>query len=89
MMHIGQVMGDDEKTFLGLAGLGDLLATCSGKLSRNYTVGYSLGPGEYFMVINKKVFISGDKLTNTQATFTPKPRMRLCTIFKKKFIIYV
>ena len=36
----------DEATFLGLAGVGDLLATCSSPDSRNYRVGYGLAQGE-------------------------------------------
>ena len=32
-------------TFLGLAGMGDLVATCTSKLSRNYQLGYNLGKG--------------------------------------------
>lgn len=32
-------------TFLGLAGVGDLIVTCSSKLSRNYRVGYYIGEG--------------------------------------------
>ena len=33
-------------TFAGLSGIGDLLLTCTGDLSRNRTVGYRLGRGE-------------------------------------------
>jgi glycerol-3-phosphate dehydrogenase (NAD(P)+) len=38
-------MGADAMTFLGLAGLGDLVATCSSPLSRNRTFGEKLGLG--------------------------------------------
>jgi glycerol-3-phosphate dehydrogenase (NAD(P)+) len=38
--------GADPMTFLGLAGVGDLIATCMSPLSRNYRVGYQLGQGE-------------------------------------------
>jgi glycerol-3-phosphate dehydrogenase (NAD(P)+) len=38
-------LGADPMTFLGLAGIGDLMATCASSLSRNYSVGYSLGKG--------------------------------------------
>lgn len=46
MIHLGRALGGDVKTFLGLAGIGDLVATCSSPLSRNYTVGYRLAKGE-------------------------------------------
>ncbi|ARN76117.1 NAD(P)H-dependent glycerol-3-phosphate dehydrogenase [Oceanicoccus sagamiensis] len=38
--------GADPMTFLGLSGVGDLIATCSSPLSRNYRVGYELGHGK-------------------------------------------
>lgn len=38
--------GADPSTFLGLAGVGDLLVTCMSPLSRNYRVGYQLGQGK-------------------------------------------
>ena len=37
--------GADPKTFFGLAGVGDLIATCGSSLSRNYTFGANLGKG--------------------------------------------
>jgi glycerol-3-phosphate dehydrogenase (NAD(P)+) len=39
-------LGADPMTFAGLAGLGDLVATCSSPLSRNRTFGEHLGRGE-------------------------------------------
>ena len=38
-------LGANPKTFMGLAGIGDLVLTCTGKLSRNWTVGHKLGQG--------------------------------------------
>ncbi len=38
--------GANPMTFLGLAGVGDLIATCTSPLSRNYQVGFSLGSGK-------------------------------------------
>ncbi len=46
MITIGKALGADPKAFLGLAGIGDLIATCSSPRSRNYTVGFRLGKGE-------------------------------------------
>ena len=39
-------MGADVLTFRGLAGMGDLVLTCTGGLSRNRTLGQRLGRGE-------------------------------------------
>lgn len=43
--RLGIAMGADPMTFMGLAGLGDLVATCSSPLSRNRTFGEKLGRG--------------------------------------------
>lgn len=45
MAALGRAMGGQETTFAGLAGLGDLVATCSSPLSRNRTFGERLGRG--------------------------------------------
>jgi len=45
MNRLGQAMGADAATFAGLAGMGDLVLTCTGDLSRNRTVGFKLGQG--------------------------------------------
>ncbi|HET6741456.1 MAG TPA: NAD(P)H-dependent glycerol-3-phosphate dehydrogenase, partial [Kribbella sp.] len=43
--RLGTALGAEEHTFSGLAGLGDLVATCSSPLSRNRTFGEKLGQG--------------------------------------------
>ena len=45
MNRLGQAMGAEPATFAGLAGMGDLVLTCTGDLSRNRTVGFKLGQG--------------------------------------------
>lgn len=46
VMRIGTHLGGQPETFLGLSGLGDMLATCTSALSRNYRVGYGLAQGK-------------------------------------------
>lgn len=43
--RLGMAIGADPTTFMGLAGMGDLVATCSSPLSRNRTFGEKLGEG--------------------------------------------
>jgi len=46
MARLGTAMGANPFTFSGLAGMGDLVLTCTGGLSRNRTLGVRLGKGE-------------------------------------------
>ncbi len=46
MSRFAVSLGADPLTFLGLAGVGDLIVTCSSPLSRNYRVGFALGKGQ-------------------------------------------
>lgn len=46
VIRIGTHLGGKTETFFGLSGLGDMLATCSSMLSRNYRVGYGLAQGK-------------------------------------------
>ena len=44
--RLGEALGADPVTFAGLAGVGDLIATCMSPLSRNRTFGVRLGSGD-------------------------------------------
>ena len=46
MGRFAQSQGANPMTFLGLSGVGDLIATCNSPLSRNYRVGYAFGSGK-------------------------------------------
>lgn len=46
MAKLGKALGANPITFAGLTGIGDLVLTCTGELSRNRTVGLRLGRGE-------------------------------------------
>jgi glycerol-3-phosphate dehydrogenase (NAD(P)+) len=43
--NLGIALGARKETFYGLAGIGDLILTCTGELSRNHRVGHELGKG--------------------------------------------
>jgi glycerol-3-phosphate dehydrogenase (NAD(P)+) len=43
--NLGVALGARKETFYGLAGIGDLILTCTGEISRNHRVGHELGRG--------------------------------------------
>lgn len=46
MIYLGKALGGNSEAFMGLAGVGDLVATCFSRHSRNFSVGYRLAQGE-------------------------------------------
>jgi len=57
MTRLGTAMGGDASTFAGLAGIGDLVATCTSEKSRNRTVGFRLGLGQSMEDISREMFM--------------------------------
>ncbi len=55
LIHLGNALGGQTQSFIGLAGIGDLVATCSSTFSRNYTVGFRLAKGENLEDINESM----------------------------------
>jgi glycerol-3-phosphate dehydrogenase (NAD(P)+) len=51
MVRLGRAMGADPRTFAGLSGMGDLVLTCTGALSRNRAVGFQLAEGKTLAAI--------------------------------------
>jgi glycerol-3-phosphate dehydrogenase (NAD(P)+) len=45
LIRLGEALGGEQRTFAGLAGVGDLVATCTSRKSRNLRVGIALGEG--------------------------------------------
>lgn len=46
MVRLGEAMGADPQTFLGLSGVGDLTLTCNAMQSRNFSLGVAIGEGK-------------------------------------------
>ncbi len=65
MTRLGLALGAKAATFSGLAGMGDLVLTCTGDLSRNRTVGMALGAGKTLTEIltGMKMVAEGVKTT--------------------------
>ena len=66
MTRLAVAMGGKAQTLAGLAGLGDLVLTCTGDLSRNRTVGVELARGRKLdeIVSSMKMVAEGIKTTN-------------------------
>ncbi|GMR14117.1 MAG: NAD(P)H-dependent glycerol-3-phosphate dehydrogenase [Gemmatimonadota bacterium] len=67
MTRLGLAMGARPSTFSGLAGMGDLVLTCTGELSRNRTVGFRLGQGEPLDSILKEMTAVAEGVKTVQA----------------------
>ncbi len=65
--RLGLKMGANPRTFTGLAGIGDLILTCTGDLSRNHTLGKRIGQGEKLADIlsGMKMVAEGVKTTES------------------------
>ncbi|MFQ6109007.1 MAG: NAD(P)H-dependent glycerol-3-phosphate dehydrogenase [Candidatus Aminicenantales bacterium] len=67
--RLGVRLGARKETFSGLAGVGDLVLTCTGRLSRNRHIGYELGKGKPL-----KEIVSGMKMVAEGITTTVSAR---------------
>jgi glycerol-3-phosphate dehydrogenase (NAD(P)+) len=65
--RLGVAMGGEPQTFAGLAGTGDLIATCTSPLSRNRTVGYELGKGRTIREIVDEMFMVAEGVKSAPA----------------------
>jgi len=65
--RLGVRMGADEATFSGLSGLGDLVLTCTGDLSRNRTVGLKLGKGKKLKEILEEMEMVAEGVKTTKS----------------------
>lgn len=65
--RLGAALGARATTFMGLSGLGDLMLTCSGDLSRNRQVGLRLGAGESLEAITSSLHMVAEGIRTTEA----------------------
>jgi glycerol-3-phosphate dehydrogenase (NAD(P)+) len=71
MTRLGVELGAEQSTFAGLAGLGDLVLTCTGSLSRNRAVGVEVGKGR------KLDDVLGDRETVAEGVVTARSAREL------------
>ena len=69
MSRLGTSLGAHPLTFLGLAGVGDLILTCTGDLSRNRTVGYKLGQGKKLAEILAEMKMVAEGVKTTRSVY--------------------
>ncbi len=82
MIRLGVSLGARPETYAGLAGIGDLVLTCTGKLSRNRFVGSELGKGKTMGEINSGMKMIAEGITTTlsvhQLAEREKVEMPIC-----------
>lgn len=67
--RLGIALGAEESTFSGLSGVGDLLLTCTGSLSRNRTVGLKLGEGKNLSQIKDEMQMVAEGIKTTRSVY--------------------
>ncbi len=67
LTRLGKKMGANPGTFAGLAGIGDLVLTCTGKLSRNRYVGHEIGKGKSLNLVLSGMKMVAEGVTTTQS----------------------
>jgi len=67
--RLGLKMAANPMTFAGLAGIGDLVLTCTSPLSRNYTVGFKLGQGKSLKEILSEMKMVAEGVKNAESVY--------------------
>lgn len=67
--RVGVAMGAEPLTFAGLAGMGDLVLTCTGDLSRNRSVGFELGKGRTLEDILASMNMVAEGVKTTESSY--------------------
>jgi glycerol-3-phosphate dehydrogenase (NAD(P)+) len=77
MTRLGLAMGARAETFAGLAGMGDLVLTCTGDLSRNRSVGIELGKGRKIAAILDGMNAVAEGVRTTLSTWQLAKRLHV------------
>ena len=75
MNRLGQAMGAHASTFAGLAGMGDLVLTCTGDLSRNRSVGFKLGQGQRLVDVLAEMRMVAEGVKSAESIYQLSCRM--------------
>lgn len=77
VIRLGVALGADVHTFYGLSGLGDLVLTCTGALSRNHAVGLQLGQGRRLEDILNETVTVAEGVRTTKAAIALARRFQV------------
>jgi glycerol-3-phosphate dehydrogenase (NAD(P)+) len=77
MTRLGVAAGAEARTFAGLAGMGDLVLTCTGDLSRNRSVGLELGRGRSLKEILAGMTMVAEGVKTTISTYQLAARLEV------------
>lgn len=75
--RLGLQLGANPHTFSGLSGVGDLILTCTGNLSRNYTVGKLLGQGVSLKKIMENRLTVAEGIKNTKSVYNLAKQLKI------------
>ena len=67
--RLGIKLGANPRTFTGLAGIGDLILTCTGDLSRNHTVGKKIGQGKRLQTILSEMRMVAEGVKTSKSVY--------------------
>ena len=77
MGRLGKALGAEPATFMGLSGMGDLVLTCTGELSRNRQVGLRLGKGQKLMDILRDMKSVAEGVKTTEAVYALGKKLKV------------
>lgn len=88
MTRLGIALGGAAPTFAGLSGMGDLVLTCTGDLSRNRTVGIELGKGKKLTEIMAGMQMVAEGVKTTLSAYQLAQRLRVdAPIIEQMYLI--
>lgn len=77
IVRVSVELGANPSTLYGLSGIGDLIATCSSPLSRNYQVGYQLGQGKKLNDILETLGVVAEGVKTSKAIYELSKKLNI------------
>lgn len=75
--RLGLELGANPRTFTGLAGIGDLILTCTGDLSRNHTVGKQIGMGKSLKTILSEMRMVAEGVKTSKSVYNLARKLKV------------